>query len=155
MSQNQYNIAYATNYRLEFLENPNLNYFIQSAQLPGVSAIGVTTPYKKANIYMQADRIEFDPLSINFLVDETFENYMFLHNWMMRDITKETPPTWHRDATLHILTANKTPNLMIHFHGLFIQMIGSLDFESAVGDTSPLNCQATFRYQDFIIEKAT
>lgn len=151
---NNFNLAGSTNYRLEFPDAPALSYFSQTAQLPGVTAVGVETPFRGALAYMQADRIDYDPLSIQFLVDEEFENYLYLYNWMKRDTTKETPPSNQRDATLHILTGNKTSNLRVFFYGLFPQMLGSIDFESAVTDTSPLICNCTFRYNYFTIERA-
>lgn len=148
-----YNPAYSTNFRLEFTDRPLLNYFIQTAQLPGISASGAMANHKGNNIYMQADQIEYDPLQITFLIDERFDNYLFLYDWMKRDKEKERPPIWLKDATLHILTANKTPNLKIRYHGMFCQMLGEVDFESSVSDPNALMCSATFRYQYFDIER--
>lgn len=150
-----YNTAYSTNFRFEFVNAPALNYFIQTAQIPGMSANGVDTPYRGHNINMQADRIEYEPLSFQFLVDEEFENYLFIHNWMKTDVSKEKPPVHLQDATLHVLTGNKTKNLLIRFYGMFPQMLGSIDFESAVTDTNTILCNVTFRYQYFTLERAT
>lgn len=150
-----FNTAFATNYRFEFVNAPELNYFCQNAQLPGISSIGVEQPYKNVNTFIQADRIEYDPMNINFIVDERFANYLFIHNWMRTNAEKETPHKNQADGTLHILTGNKTPNLMVTFYGMFPQMLSSLDFESAVTDSNVIMCSATFRYQTFDIQRVT
>lgn len=149
-----FNLAGATNYRMEFLHAESLNYFCQTAQIPGITAVGTETPFKGSVAYMQANRIDYDPLTVQFLIDESFENYFYLYNWIRRDTTKEQPPTFQQDGTLHILTGNKTPNVKVFFHGLYPQMLSSIDFESSVTDSSPLLCNCTFRYQYFSIEKS-
>lgn len=148
-----YNPAYNTNYRLEFVDSPHLNFFIQNVSLPGIDAIGVETPYRGNQGFFQADRIDYDPLNVSFLIDEEFENYLFLFSWMKRYVEKESPKMYMRDATLHILTGNKTSNLIVNYYGMFPQTIGAIDFDSSTTDTSPIMCNATFRYQYYTIER--
>lgn len=148
-----YNTAYASNFRIEFLNSPRLNYFVQSVSIPGISAMGPETPTKGHNTFFQADRIEYDPLNITFLVDENFENYLYLFAWIKRDVETERPSQFQQDATLHILTNNKTQNLVVKYYGMFPQMLGSIDLENAVNDSPVLTCSCTFRYQYFRIER--
>ena len=109
---------------------------------------------KGINAFFQSDRIEYDPLNVNFILDERFANYLYIHDWMVQNATHERPPVLQQDATLHILTANKTPNLIVFFHGMFPQMLSSVDFESAVTDANVILVSATFRYQSFTIERS-
>lgn len=148
-----YNPAYNTNYRLEFVDSPHLNFFIQNVSLPGVDAIGVETPYRGSQTFFQADRLDFDPLNVTFLIDENFENYLFLFNWMKRTVEQERPPNFMRDATLHIFTGNKTANLIVNYYGMFPQTLGSVDFDSSTTDTSPIMCTTTLRYQYYTISR--
>lgn len=148
-----YNPAFNTNYRLEFVGSSHLNFFIQSVSLPGIDAIGPEAPFKGAQTFFQADRIDYDPLNITFLIDENFENYLFLFGWMKTYVETESPKAHMRDATLHILTGNKTSNLIVNYYGMFPQTIGSVDFDSSTNDTSAIMCTATFRYQYYTIER--
>lgn len=147
-----YNTAYATNYRLEIAGAEYLNYFMQNVQIPGINAEGVEAPYKSNNTYWQADRIDYDPLSITFAVDEDFKNYLFLYEWIRTCTSRDIPLSRQKDATLHVLTANKTRNMKVFFKGCFPQMLSSVEFESAVTDPNVITCSATIRYQYFDIE---
>lgn len=146
-----YNTAYATNHRLEIAGATDLNYFCQTVELPGLSAEGVETPWKGTPGYWQADRIDYDPLPITFLVDEEFKNYLYIYQWMLSCTTKDTPLSRQKDATLHILTGNKTKNLEVQFLGCFPTSLGNISFESAVTDPNAITCALTLRYQMFTI----
>ena len=149
-----YNPAFATNFRLEFAQATHLNYFIQGTTLPGLNAMGIETPYKGNNTFFQADRIEYDPLNVTFIIDEGFDNYLYLYHKLLSYRDTERPPQLQEDATLHILTSNKTPNLLVTFYGLFLQSLGEVTFESSTSDSAALMCSAMFRYQQFTIAKA-
>ena len=78
---------------------------LQLANVPGISGTPavVNTPFK--NIPTMGDKLEYENLSISFIVDEYLENYLSLHNWITgigfpknrgqfsthRDITSTTP----------------------------------------------------------------
>ena len=54
---------------------PAVNYFCQSATLPGISisAIDVPTPLK--TVAQVGDEVSFEELSIKFIVDENMKNW--------------------------------------------------------------------------------
>jgi len=65
--------------------------------------MNISNPFK--NIPMMGDKIEYEPLTITFIVDEYLDNYQSLHDWMtgigfpsnrgefstFRDVTSNTP----------------------------------------------------------------
>jgi hypothetical protein len=73
--------------------------------VPGISVTTaiLNTPFK--NIPTMGDKLEYENLSISFIVDEYLENYLSLHNWITgigfpknrgqfsthRDVTSTTP----------------------------------------------------------------
>lgn len=146
----QYNIANLTNYKLTIPGHSNINYFIQSAELPGISLDGVATPYQSHGIFIPGDQFDFDTLNISFIVDEDYTNYKFLLNWL-RQVRAGAGEFDLRTINLHLLTNNKTKGFIINFNYSFPTSIGSLSFNSGVGDTQPAICNAIFRFQDFDI----
>ena len=101
----QLDYASPTQFRFGIHQLPKVEFFTVSANLPGISAGTVThaTPFK--DIPTMGEKLEYENLSINFIVDEYLENYISLHNWMVgigfpekreqfrtfRDVTSNTP----------------------------------------------------------------
>ena len=72
-----------TQFRFILNQIPKVQFFVQSANLPGIS-LGeavIPTPYK--DIPYVGDTVTYENLSIQFLVDEHLENYIEIHNWMV------------------------------------------------------------------------
>jgi len=72
-----------TQFRFILNQIPKVQFFVQAANIPGISlgeAI-IPTPYK--DIPYVGDKITFENLTIQFIVDEHLENYIEMHNWMI------------------------------------------------------------------------
>ena len=101
----QLDYASPTQFRFGIHQLPKVEFFTVAANLPGISAGTVTqaTPFK--DIPLMGEKMEYENLSISFIVDEYLENYISLHNWMVgigfpenreqfrtfRDVTSNTP----------------------------------------------------------------
>ena len=106
--------ASPTQFRFGIHQLPKVEFFVTSVNLPGISlgTIPIATPYK--DIPIPGDKLEYDNLVLDFLVDEYLENYISLHNWMIglgfpesrgqfetyRDVTSNTPAD--RTGTTHV-----------------------------------------------------
>jgi hypothetical protein len=101
----QLDYASPTQFRFGIHQLPKVEFFTVSANLPGISAGTTThaTPFK--DIPIMGEKLDYENLSISFIVDEYLENYISLHNWMVgigfpekreqfrtfRDVTSNTP----------------------------------------------------------------
>jgi len=101
----QLDYASPTQFRFGIHQLPKVEFFTVSANLPGISAGTAThaTPFK--DIPIMGEKLDYENLSISFIVDEYLENYISLHNWMIgygfpkdreqfrtfRDVTSNTP----------------------------------------------------------------
>ena len=74
--------ASPTQFRFGINQLPKVEFFTTDANLPGITAgvATVATPFK--DIPTMGDKLEYENLSISFIVDEYLENYISLHNWM-------------------------------------------------------------------------
>ena len=96
-----------TQFRFGINQLPKVEFFVQSCNSPGTSmgTATMSSPFK--DIAVMGDKIEYEDLSVTFLVDEYLENYIELHNWLKgigfpenrqqfstyRDVTSNTPNT--------------------------------------------------------------
>ena len=106
--------ASPTQFRFGIHQLPKVEFFVTSVNLPGISldSIDIGTSYK--TIPFAGERLTYDNILLEFLVDEYLENYISLHNWMtglgfpesrsqfetFRDVTSNTPAD--RAGTKHV-----------------------------------------------------
>ena len=72
-----------TQFRFILNQIPKVQFFVQTANIPGIS-LGeavIPTPYK--DIPYVGDKVTYESLNVQFLVDEHLENYIEMHNWMI------------------------------------------------------------------------
>lgn len=146
-----------TYYRFAIARSPNVSYFCQSASLPTVTMSEVIMPTPFVSVKAPS-KMEFDELSITFIVDEEMKNWLEIFNWMrsstnVEDYSEFSYPATHlTTANLIILNSTKTPKLNVTFEGLYPRSLGSIDFSSTIMDPEPFQCTATFAYRNYNIE---
>ena len=61
---------------------PNVEFFAQGISIPGVSGtpIAMATPLR--TMYQPQDQLNYDDLTIQFIVDEQMNNYKEVLRWM-------------------------------------------------------------------------
>ena len=79
---NKFDYASPIQFRFKMTKIPNVEFFVQTANIPGIG-LGTTemaTPLK--DIPMPGDKVNYQSLDISFLVDEKLNNYKELHDWI-------------------------------------------------------------------------
>ena len=74
--------ASPTQFKFTIIKLPKVEYFCTTANVPGVTmgSSAQATPFK--DVPIPGDKLEYDTLNIQFLVDENLENYREIHGWM-------------------------------------------------------------------------
>ncbi len=71
-----------TQFRFMIHQLPKVEYFTVAANVPGLTLAEISLDNPLKNIPMPGDKLEYDDLTITFIVDENLENYIELHNWL-------------------------------------------------------------------------
>ena len=157
-------------YRFNIRKIPNVVYFCQSVNIPGISFSSTvqTTPFSPINI--QGDTLFYEDLTIRFLVDEDLEAYTEIFNWITaltapkafsqykteRDTNKvlrRSTGNLFSSAELIILNNNMNPNKEVIFDDVFPVSLSSIEFDS--GSTlDTLSATVTFKYTTYSIYSA-
>lgn len=144
------NPALGVNFLLEIPQAKELNYFIQTVDVPGLTMAGVDTPFKNVQASVPSNRIDFDQLNLTFIVDEGWANWNYVFEWMKRIRTGNSAISdTMTDITLNLVNSNKNLNKIMVFRGAYPTLLGTLPLDSTVVDSNPLVCSLSFRYQDF------
>ena len=147
-------------FAIEFL--PNTNWFLTSANLPGISLAEINQPTPFMPTQVPGNDLTWEPLNVTFLVDEDLANWRELYNWMVgigfpneykeyKD--QKTNKQIYSDATLTILNSNMVSNYRIMFKDLFPTSLSEVSFDSASADIEGIKATATFRYLTYSYEK--
>ena len=70
-------------FRFKIAKLPQVEFFIQTVNLPGISLGSATVPTPLYDYPVPGDKITYQSLDISFLVDENLNNYKELHDWML------------------------------------------------------------------------
>jgi len=69
-------------FRFKISKLPEVEFFIQTVNLPGISIGSATVPTPLYDFPVPGDEISFQSLDVSFLVDENLNNYKELHDWI-------------------------------------------------------------------------
>ena len=163
------NLNYLSNnsFRLTMQDAPNLTWFCQAVNVPGVSidAIDVQTPY--LNIPHAGAKVTFEELSVRFIVDEHLKNWMEIYDRIIAlglaeggenyRLLKAQSDLTQRGGTvstlvLTVLTSAMNPQMEFHFYEAFPTSISALEFDSAAGDLEYFTATVAFRYTNYEIK---
>ena len=148
---NQLNVvSFATN----FLRMPGVNYFCQRVNIPGISLANTIQSTPFANIPIEGDVLEFEDLSLAFVVDEDMQNYLELYNWLhalgfperYAQYDNQAGKDIKSDVNIIIHTNKSNPNYSIVFKDVFPVSLGVLNFDTNNTDLEPIIVDATFKY---------
>ena len=70
-------------FRFKIAKLPEVEFFVQTVNLPGISLCSATVPTPLYDYPVPGDKITYQSLDISFLVDENLNNYKELHDWLL------------------------------------------------------------------------
>ena len=168
------NFLSPNNFRLVLQRAPMLNYFLQTASIPGLTFVGSVdwqTPFLK--VPLPGDHLNYSPLSVSFMVDEDLTNYMEIWNWIFNiagptsltpgehgkrysienKLTTDPMAAVRSDVKLMVMTSSKNPNIEVTFRDAFPISLGELNFVTTASDVAYLESSVTFEYLSYTINR--
>lgn len=142
---------------------PELKYFSQSAVIPQISISQVDQSNPFVNLHHPGEKINFDPITVNFMIDENMNNYIAIYKWMIglgfpesnqqysdflknqRNALTEVNKVYS-DGTLVVLGHDYTAVRTVEFVDLFPIALSSVEFSSNNTDAPPVIGSVTFSY---------
>lgn len=156
----------ANGFQFAITKLPGLSYFCQAATIPSITLGEASQSSPLIDAFLPGEKLEYEPITIEFLIDEQMENFKAIQKWMTglgfpddntqySDLLAENENVIDEDAgvvsdgTLIILNSSNNPVATIQFKDLFPVSLGSLRFSSTSDQTEYLTGTATFRYTSY------
>jgi hypothetical protein len=152
-------------YKFVLSRAPNLNYTIQSIDIPGIqlSVAEVNNPFTRIPT---SGKIMFGELSVEFKVNESLDNYLEIFNWMIglgypsdfrqydklknnQDLDKGISS----DIKVLLLDSSKTSTVSVEFTDAFPIQLSPMRFDATLPNMQYVTATATFRYLKHEITK--
>jgi hypothetical protein len=149
---------------------PKVDFFSNKANIPGITLGVAVQPTYLKDIPVPGDKLEYDDLSLTFIVDENMENYLAIYDWMVAlgypenvsqfnelrledryypaDSSKDMY-NQYSDGVLQILNSNYQPKFQVKFKDLFPVSLTTLEFDATNTDYSYFSATVTFKYTIF------
>ena len=150
-------------FRFQLANFPDVNYFCQAANIPGVSVGGIDYGTPLRNIQIGGDEVTYEELTIRFVIDENMKNWLSIYDWIIgigtptqeaiaKHVKLKNDDELTADATLTVLTSNMNAQIHFRFQHCFPLNLSSIEFDSGLTDVDYLTASVSFRYDVYTIE---
>jgi len=78
----KFDYASPIQFRFKMTKLPNVEFFVQTANIPAIALGDTTIPTPLKEISMPGDKVTYSSLDVTFLVDENLNNYKEIHDWI-------------------------------------------------------------------------
>lgn len=165
------NFLQPTKFLLTFDRIPNVQYFCQEANIPGVSLSAITVNSPVLDYHVTGNKLNYGTFNIKFLVDEEIESWKNIYEWLLsiasphgsdernylsklQNQFKETSFPNYSDAVLTVLTNLNNPIVRIKMAGTFPMSLSDIQFDTKSSSDNIITADASFSVKYFDIEKA-
>lgn len=155
----------STSFLFDIVLIPDMKYKLTSVNIPGVSigTIDSFPTFVSNRIKIPGDDIDYDDLTITFIVDKDMNNYYYIFYWMKKliemtrveeidttdidPVIQELIKKEYSDAILFIYTGENLSR-KIRYKNIFPYQLGEIQF-SSTEQFRFSTCTATFKYENF------
>ena len=137
---------------------PNVNFFCQSCNLPGLSAGQFLQVTPLRDMPIAGDKVQMNELRVRFVIDEELQNWLEIYNWIKTITFPDNQEQYkqenvYSDGMLTLLTSNKNVQYVAKFTNLFPIDLTDIEMSSDVADSEVVAADATFAYSTYNIER--
>ena len=158
----QQNFLSPTGFRFNVKRLPNISFFVQSINVPGVSMNPDETPTPFTTMFRLGDRLTYDDLTLTIRSDENLDAFIEIYDWMQSgtkaggftayETIKDSDDGLYSDGTLMVLNSKKNSNKMFTFRDMFPTLLTSIAMDTTATDISYATFDVTFKYNTYTIE---
>jgi hypothetical protein len=157
------NFLSPTGFQFNLARAPKVDFFSNSARIPGITLGEINVGNYLKSVPVPGDQVQFEDLTLSFLVDESLENYLEIHNWIYglgypKSVDQFKQIVLDRntgdidnlkqfsDGTLSILNSNFNPMAYVRFTDMFPVSLSTLEFTAQENDYTYFIATVTFKY---------
>ena len=155
------------NFYMAVKRSPNVNWYLQKVNLPGVSLPPTDYFTPQLGIPEYGDGVHWENLVIEYKVDEDLNSWFEVFNWLIAIGAPENTNQFKQienmpqfsgegitsDISISILDSNENPNFTIFYKDAFPVSLAGLNFNTTATDVNYITTTAIFKYSYYEILK--
>ena len=154
------NFLSPTGFKFKLLKLPNIEYFCQKFNFPGMSIPqpGIMTPFSKLTV--PGDHVRYDTFGITFKVDEGLYSYFEISDWITGTGFPDSFDQYANlasqnafgtgvisDASVTFLTNTMEPNVRVDFTDVSPESLSGFEMNVTDEGISYVTARATFTFR--------
>lgn len=171
------NYLFPTGFYFTVVRAPKVGFFGTQINVPSIDLPEAIQATYLKDIPRAGDKMNFQDLTLTFMVDEDLVNFMEIQNWMrglgypesldeiyewQRKTNDYDYPNSYRnegslnlysDATLLIYNSQQVPHMKVTFEDVWPSNLTLLQFDSQLTTEQPIKASVTFKYKIYNIEE--
>ena len=157
------NFLSPSGFQFNLAKAPKVDFFSNSARIPGITLGEIMVGNYLKAVPVPGDQIQFEDLTLQFIVDENLENFLEIHSWIYglgypdsvsqfesividRETSEIDNLKQFSDGTLTVLNSNFNPMAYIKFKDMFPVSLSTLEFTASENDYTYFTATVTFKY---------
>lgn len=147
------NLLQPTKFLLTFRDIPDVTYFCQGVNLPGVTAGEAIQVTPNLDLHVAGTKIVYNDFQIEFMVNEDLSSWKNIYDWIKENTTdrvKRFDTT--SEAILTILSNNNIPKMRVKFTRIFPTSVSDIKFDTRLSAQQDITATASFKYNYYDIE---
>ena len=134
---------------------PNVSFLVTNVSIPSFSIGNVEQPMSTRMSPQHADKVTYEKLTVQFIVDEEMENYRELHDWMLAQVIQNdvySEDLKRRDVKLLVNSSHNNLVRVITYVDAFPVDLSPVEFNSTITAVDYITCTCTFAYSYFYFD---
>ena len=155
------NFLSPSGFQFNLAKAPKVDFFSNSARIPGIQLGEIMVGNYLKAVPVPGDQVQFEDLTLQFIVDENLENFLEIHSWiyalgypksvdqfssLVNDRGDVDNLKQFSDGTLTVLNSNFNPMAYIKFTDMFPVSLSTLEFTAQENDYTYFTATVTFKY---------
>ena len=148
------NLLSPNKFRLAIARFPNIEFFAQSAPIPGFTTGSVYIPTGAPNDYYEiGDKIRFNDFKVSFILDVNMQTFQEVLSWSNMAMVSKRGAGFnpYSDITVVPLDNQSNANLLFTIHNAFPSDMSDVDLSVKKSEDAPITMDVLFKYSHYTI----
>ena len=148
------NILSPNKFRLAISRFPNIEFFAQTAPIPGFSTGSVYIPTGSPNDYYEiGDKLMFNDFRVGFILDVNMATFQEIFQWANMAMVTKRGSAFKPFSDISIIPLDNQSNANLTFivHNAFPTDMSDVDLSVKRSEDSPIIMEVAFKYSHYTI----
>jgi len=167
MTTTNNNMLSPVGFSFQIKKTPNINFFVQSVTLPGITLGQIDVPNQLKVVPVPGDHITYGDLDVTFKINEDMSNYLEIFSWITALGFPDNPGQYrsieqrpsfsgdgiYSDASLTILSSAMNPSMRVEITDAFPTSLTPITLDTRDTSIEYIEATASFRFLNYTFKR--